>query len=1181
MPVVLDEFIEEVNKSTFSKPTITPHYFHKDLTGSGKKSGRLNASVHPGNNNFDYPMNTVITMKTHFTATKDQPDVRYLPTGPIQKKLYKDIANISWTTAQKRYSNNPQPSDLDEHPWLYQIATPEVEELFDLKDGLNASTPHELYIHIEPQVIALRKKKETLDDGSSSIENTTHIYWRITFIACDVDDTTTIDTADGERVVPDVDTLSLIPGIKGYKTQQFGTNTWATMEFSTDPITAINDMLDDYSYTYIANSSHPSLVLDDETFITWAENNYVTADYVIRQATTLGEGHVADTVTDMLDFIVYSTQLTETITGVDHDIDNFYSIASQLRFLETYDVPLDAYTAIYNCIDKHKAFDEDIMKVLIRQNLQLGLNSNLQALSQNKDQLPIALPQGAQCNYTPDPKFSQQQLDAITTNEPMVMVQAGAGTGKTTAIMNRIDYLRSCGHDLSTVWVWSFTNAAADNVTERNPEVNSSTIAMAYLATYNYNFPTHRISTLDTISTSLSIYFGEHVVSDPILCEFRRVVLEAQAQDNPSMTALANFIESHLDETIGILNTIKQTSLEIALIISYLKIDDLVHYGPVPKFLIIDEVQDNSVFEFMYALRFAAHHKASLFIVGDSSQTLYEFRAANPKALNALESSGTFTTYQLTTNYRSAQAILDFANVALNDIEANQFANIQLHANIIDRPTADTFQEAVQMHTEHDINQREFADRLEVILSQKDVSDFINNKLADGEKVCVLAPTRRLVKAAQNHLEATHPNLTVGNLTSDRPIATTLFSKFVAQFWDLVTAVHPQNAAFVFHDQVYKKVSDLEPSARDKRLDTLKSIVDDMRIKWWSQMQDTVQGWLNTYILIEQNPNSTQDQVTAARNLFFERLQDCILTYEIEHNRINQSLKAMRNQRRREENEKANHPLLVSTIHGVKGLEFDNTIVLVPPYDKGMAEDVKRLYYVALTRAKNAEMIIVGANRTLPRMVSDYENTILALNERDEKMKQLHHNPHIVAAVDGNMDKLSKIDFRQAHIDTMDNTGTYLNYEQFLESLVLTDEDGNVIYGDIDFTEENFDTPLDAYYHSEESYQGYIHADDLITRGAYPEPVDTTQPDVVDNAAMHTPVTNRPASQFLPASQPNINTMPTGHDMGNLDGRDQQPLNATQYGSPQGANLADIVNPQGDNLPQLPDNFWEMMGGAQ
>ena len=164
----------------------------------------------------------------------------------------------------------------------------------------------------------------------------------------------------------------------------------------------------------------------------------------------------------------------------------------------------------------------------------------------------------------------------------------------------------------------------------------------------------------------------------------------------------------------------------------------------------------------------------------------------------------------------------------------------------------------------------------------------------------------------------------------------------------------------------------------------------------------------------------------------------------------------------------------------------------------------------------------------------------------------------------------------------MDNTGTYLDYEQFLESLVLTDEDGNVIYGDIDFTEENFDTPLDAYYHSEESYQGYIHADDLIARGAYPESVDTTQPDTeTDNAAMQTPVTNRPASQFLPASQPNINTMPTGHDMGNLDGRDQQPLNATQYGTPQGANPADIVNPHGDNLPQLPDNFWEMMGGAQ
>ena len=165
-----------------------------------------------------------------------------------------------------------------------------------------------------------------------------------------------------------------------------------------------------------------------------------------------------------------------------------------------------------------------------------------------------------------------------------------------------------------------------------------------------------------------------------------------------------NFIEENYDDVIAILDTIHQTSLELEIIICYQKIDTLIEPSSVTsKFLIMDEVQDNSIFEFVYTLKYIDKHKESLFIVGDCSQTLYEFRASNPRALNILEGSGTFTTYQLHVNYRSNQEILDFANIILRNIEANQYANIQLQANSLAQVTEQSFLDKVHFNY-HQLN---------------------------------------------------------------------------------------------------------------------------------------------------------------------------------------------------------------------------------------------------------------------------------------------------------------------------------------------------------------------------------------------------------------------------------------------------------------------------------------------
>ena len=131
---------------------------------------------------------------------------------------------------------------------------------------------------------------------------------------------------------------------------------------------------------------------------------------------------------------------------------------------------------------------------------------------------------------------------------------------------------------------------------------------------YMTYFPTHELSSVETIANSLGIYMP----GDAFALQFSQRLRRLEGRDaQGAYTSLNNFIEAHLEQTIDALNLIKQTSLELEIILAYQMIDRM----PLPsglniRHLIIDEVQDNSVFEFIYLLRLVSKLKASLFIVG-------------------------------------------------------------------------------------------------------------------------------------------------------------------------------------------------------------------------------------------------------------------------------------------------------------------------------------------------------------------------------------------------------------------------------------------------------------------------------------------------------------------------------------------------------------------------------------
>ena len=546
-------------------------------------------------------------------------------------------------------------------------------------------------------------------------------------------------------------------------------------------------------------------------------------------------------------------------------------------------------------------------------------------------------------------------MTCIEVSGPSKLYLAGKEhhvTHNTTTIMGRIDHMVNNGIPEKDIRVLSFTNAAADNITERNKKVKSSTIASMIHDIYRHNYPTHELSTMDTLINALQIYHKNDPIARPFANQLR-----AFKEDSNSYTQLNLYVEQNFDNVIKLLNSVRQTTLQLEIVITYQQIENMKEPKDVAcKYLIIDEVQDNSIFEFIFTLRYAIKHNLGLYLVGDSSQTLYEFRSANPKAINALEASGVFHTHQLTTNYRSNQAILDFANITLNNIEANQFAKLQLHANDLTPVTQQEFKDKVRIH-HAPMGDRDTKNYLAGEFSKGPITKFVDEAISRGEQVAVLAYKRDHIIKAQEVLERRYPNHTHLNITPERAYESNVISTFISKFWDEIEIVPAKDAPLAVIKLIDQRLDQLVKWSNDK----VRNAVEDTLTSWWATQGPSIQAHAKGVAL----GNKTHKD-------FMDILKDSLINYEIKNNAVRRSVINARNQESKEDSH-TDKDFVYSTIHSVKGLEFPNVIV-VYYNEEPMAEDKKRLYYVAMTRAMNKELILSYGLQKNPKIVADHAN---------------------------------------------------------------------------------------------------------------------------------------------------------------------------------------------------------------
>lgn len=625
-------------------------------------------------------------------------------------------------------------------------------------------------------------------------------------------------------------------------------------------------------------------------------------------------------------------------------------LKNAIQKLEQYTIPLDIYREIYKKLNG-KMKKEDI-KFLSKQNINLLMSDTLENMNKVKAKLKTVPKPG-----TPwvNAFYSAKQKAAIQSTGPLTLVQAGAGVGKSQCILGRMEYMEAAGIDPKSICVLSFTNAAANHILEKQPNVRSNTIASMIHEIYKENWQ-HELSKLETLINCMDIYFNSQ--TDPFISEFKHCLIKLNKNDNNAFTCANNFIEDHMDEVLKTLDVLKQTSLELEQIICYQMLGKIKEpTGSIPGHIIVDEVQDTSIFEFVFILNYTIKHKTGLFMVGDCSQTLYEFRSSNPRALNTLEASGIFDTYALDINYRSNQEILDFANTALMDIEANQYAKIQLHANNLTPTNKTTFSDKVKF-LYRDIGKmqsRVLCEQISIDLAHS-LTDYIKDCFSRKEQVAVLAYSRSEIAAIEKTLITLYPSRKISNLVPKQQYTSTIMSKYIKKHWD-ETAFYPING---FLDHVEKGIMSHLNDLIYVNANTPQAIQDML-----GKFHAAYGNLISTYAYQVNQKMITKDQMRA-------EVKNLMLKFEIQTNAIKQSLNARDNEQNRKD---TGGDFVLSTIHSAKGLEFDNVIVIYRAQND-MAEPEKRMYYVAMTRAMKTEYVCAYGNVKYPKISVDYAKTI-------------------------------------------------------------------------------------------------------------------------------------------------------------------------------------------------------------
>lgn len=288
--------------------------------------------------------------------------------------------------------------------------------------------------------------------------------------------------------------------------------------------------------------------------------------------------------------------------------------------------------------------------------------------------------------------LNPQQMAAVHYIDGPLLVLAGAGSGKTRVIIQKIAYLiQECGYAAKTVYAVTFTNKAANEMRERVSSVLPAKIRRGLnIATF------HALGLMiikrDVAKLGLKAGFTLFD-SDDSFHLLKSLLPASQANNKDHVLTLQTQISRWKNDQLspaqafelgGELSLVQmeaaklyvhyQNSLEAYNAVDF---DDLIrlpvyllqHYPEVLEYwqnkirhLLIDEYQDSNSCQYLL-VKLLTGVRAQFTVVGDDDQSIYAWRGARPENLVQLQQDyPRLKVIKLEQNYRSTGCILHAAN---------------------------------------------------------------------------------------------------------------------------------------------------------------------------------------------------------------------------------------------------------------------------------------------------------------------------------------------------------------------------------------------------------------------------------------------------------------------------------------------------------------------------------------
>lgn len=598
-------------------------------------------------------------------------------------------------------------------------------------------------------------------------------------------------------------------------------------------------------------------------------------------------------------------------------------------------------------------------------------------------------------------ELNKEQYNAVTNDGGPSLVLAGAGSGKTRTLTYRVAHLVMGGVNPENILLVTFTNKAADEMLKRVEEILGYYPKNIWGGTFHHiaNKLLRRYASLIGYENNFTILDRED--SNMLVKQAYNEIVDADKKSRyfPKSSVISNLIGYARNRGKSLYDLMKEKydylddqELNMAQLISnrymekkkeanLMDFDDLLinllslligNSGVSKKlsdqfrYILVDEYQDTNKIQSDIINILAKKHK-NIMVVGDDSQSIYSFRAADIS--NILDFPKNFKDtkiYKLETNYRSSPQILNLANSSILN-NKNKFVK---NLNSIKKDS---------IKPNLIINQN---NRKQAQFICNEIIKLIDNNEGYNE-ICVLF--RSVFQAMELEMELNKRNIQYimrgGIRFFDQK-----HIKDISGFLKILSNLHDEIAwrrVLMLYEGVGAKTAE-KIINQVKTHKTIDSFVESFNFSGSDKVVNSTKSIKNIFKKIRVNKDSSiKNSIDIIlKNGYIEYLKTNFDNYIDRIEDINQLSEFSKNHKKLKdflsditlsENFKSNNKtitsnnssnrIVLSTIHQAKGLEWDNVFVIgltdgqfphKKVYDKPLEiEEERRLFYVAVTRARN------------------------------------------------------------------------------------------------------------------------------------------------------------------------------------------------------------------------------------